>query len=1161
MSDASDFSPVKRALLEIRQLRARLAAARPAKPNPVAIVGASVRLPGGVTDLGAFWELLEADRDAITVTPAARWDAEAIYSADADAPGKSYSRHGAYLDDVDQFDADFFGISPREAESMDPQHRILLELTWEALENAAISPASLSGTKTGVFVGLCNSDYGRMLFDDRDDIDAYTSFGMAASIASGRISYFLNARGPSVVLDTACSSSLSAVHLACNSLALGESDTVIAGAANLMLTPEATISFTKARMLAPDGQCKTFDASADGYVRGEGAAVVVLKRLADAQAAGDSILAVIRGSAMNHDGRSAGLTAPNGPAQEAVIRAALADAEMAAENVDYIEAHGTGTSLGDPIELQALANAYGARATDRRLAIGSLKTKVGHLEATAGIAGLIKVVLALDHGTLPAHRNVGTPTELFPWESSSLEIVRANRAWARGDRPRIAGISAFGFSGTNVHVLVEEAPPLAPESDAVGTPRLFVLSARSDAALRQLAQRYASLVATSDESLAAICRAAGAGRAQLRHRLSVRVSDKPALVRALNAWLAGAPAPELMTGVAADPPPEFAGEVTSASLESLQRQYVAGATIDWNPLDGAGRRAPNLPTYPFERQTYWRPRERTPRTRVASTDWNQIVGAAEQQSEHGPLGWDLASYDDARWQRYDDLTAGHAVNWFASVGAFRTPGEHRTVDDMLAAYAVKPIYRNLVLRWLRLLARRGVLREDGDAFVAEQRLQRADVSTAWNDVERLLADDPDVLAYARRSSPKIGEMLTGRTSPLDVLFEHGELESAEGAYGRSVPSRYLSAMVAAIVRNLLVQRDPNVPFRLLEAGAGTGGTTLALAPFFPADGEYWFTDVSDGFLSRAKRKFGDNPAFRFAKFDLEAPVPGDLPAGACDVVLAANVVHATRDAGASLDRLRELLKPGGVLILVEVTKYHRILDLTIAFVDGWSAFDDAYRSSEPLLDADRWTSLMRERGFVEAERFPHAGTPADAIGQHVIVARNGDAVREARGAQPGAAQRGASGADRPLPSPIPVPDLSGAGEAERRERLRTFVAACVAHVLHLENPAALGVRERFTDLGMDSLMALQLKSVIGAQLGIEDRLAATIAFDTGTVEELAEQLLALLGTAAPAKTASAVAPAGGDVISADALAAYSDDEVEAMLAERLRANSKLLGPK
>ena len=1155
MSDASDFSPVKRALLEIRQLRARLAAARPAKPNPVAIVGASVRLPGGVADLRAFWELLEADRDAITVTPAERWDAEAIYSADADAPGKSYSRHGAYLDDVDQFDAEFFGISPREAESMDPQHRILLELTWAALENAAISPASLSGTKTGVFVGLCNSDYGRMLFDDRDDIDAYTSFGMAASIASGRISYFLNARGPSVVLDTACSSSLSAVHLACNSLALGESDTVIASAANLMLTPEATISFTKARMLAPDGQCKTFDASADGYVRGEGAAVVVLKRLADAQAAGDPILAIIRGSAMNHDGRSAGLTAPNGPAQEAVIRAALADAEIATEDVDYVEAHGTGTSLGDPIELQALANAYGTRAGERRLAIGSLKTKVGHLEAVAGIAGLIKVVLALDHDRIPAHRNVGTPTELFAWESSALEIVRENRDWPRGARARVAGVSAFGFSGTNVHVVVEEPPSRAMTEGSAET-QLFVLSARSDAALRSLARSYAAFVPTSPESLAVLARTTTVGRAHLRYRLAVRADGKDALASALRAWLDGGTTAELMTGVAADPAPEFSGDPTTASLESLQRQYVAGATIDWSAVGTHGARAAHLPSYPFERQRYWRPRERAARA-AATTDWNMVVAAAETQSAHGPLGWDLAGYDDARWQRYDDLTAGHVTNWLASIGVFRTPGERRTVDELVTAYGIKPPYRTLVLRWLRLLVRRGVLREDGDGFVADQRLQRGDLSVVWDDLQRLLSDDPEVLAYARRSSGKLSEMLTGRTNPLDVLFEHGELDSAEGAYGRSGPGRYLSATVAAVVRSLLAQRDPSVPFRLVEAGAGTGGTTSALAPFFPADGEYWFTDVSDGFLSRARHKFGANPAFRFAQFDLEQPVPDELPIGACDVVLAANVVHATRNVGTSLDHLRELLKPDGVLILVEVTRYHGLLDLSVAFVAGWSAFDDAYRTTGPLLDADRWTAIMREHGFVEAERFPRAGTPGDAIGQHVIVARNGDAVRASvRGP---VVQRPKAGVpDGAEAAAVSAPVLDGLDAPARREKLRAFVSGCVAHVLHLADSRVVGPRDRFTDLGMDSLMALQLKSLIGAELGVEDRLAATVAFDTGTVEELADQLLELLDDPIEATTvASGAAPAGAAVISAEELAAFSDDEVEALLAERLRATSKL----
>ena len=347
----TELSPVKQALLDIRRLRARLAERRTLGPEPVAIVGMAVRFPGGIVCPDDFWKALAAGEHAITAIPVDRWDDGTLYDADADRPGKTYSRHGGFLTDIDRFDAEFFGITPREAESMDPQHRILLELTWEALEHAGIPATRLSGTHAGVFIGLSNSDYGRLLLGTREDIDAYSSLGVAASIAAGRISYFLDVKGPSLVVDTACSSSLTALYLGCRSLAAGDSSLAIVGAANLILTPDVTTSFSHARMLARDGQCKTFDAEADGYVRGEGCAVVILKRLRDAHADGDRVLAVIRGSAANHDGRSAGLTAPNGPAQKAVILAALQDAKLTPGDVDYVEAHGTGTPLGDPIEL------------------------------------------------------------------------------------------------------------------------------------------------------------------------------------------------------------------------------------------------------------------------------------------------------------------------------------------------------------------------------------------------------------------------------------------------------------------------------------------------------------------------------------------------------------------------------------------------------------------------------------------------------------------------------------------------------------------------------------------------------------------------------------------------------------------------------------------
>ena len=378
----------KNALRVIEALETRLDSLERAKREPIAVIGLACRVPGA-SDSDAFWRLLDQGVDAISEIPADRFDVDDYYDPDPDAPGKMSTRYGGFLAQVDRFDAQLFGISPREAVSMDPQHRLLLEVSWEALEHAGLSADSLRGSRTGVFVGISSSDYAHLLgVHGASAIDAYMASGVAYSTGVGRISYVLGLEGPNLAIDTACSSSLVAVHQACQSLLAGESDLALAGGVNVILTPPAMIFFSKARMLAPDGRCKTFDATANGFARGEGCGIVVLKRLADATRDGDRILAVIRGSAVNQDGASSGLMVPNGPAQERVIRRALEQAGVEPWEVSYLEAHGTGTSLGDPIEVQAAAAALGAgRPADRPLLVGSVKTNVGHLEAAAGIAG------------------------------------------------------------------------------------------------------------------------------------------------------------------------------------------------------------------------------------------------------------------------------------------------------------------------------------------------------------------------------------------------------------------------------------------------------------------------------------------------------------------------------------------------------------------------------------------------------------------------------------------------------------------------------------------------------------------------------------------------------------------------------------------------------
>ena len=425
------------------------------------------------------------------------------------------TRWGGFVSKVDQFDAEFFGISPREAIRVDPQHRLLLEVAWEALEDAGVPPSQIAQTKTGVYVGAIGSDYALLQCKDPGGMDVFTGTGGSHAILANRLSYFLNLNGPSIALDTACSSSLVTVHLACQSLRRRESDLALAGGVNLILGPEMTLALTKAHMMAPDGRCKAFDAAADGYVRGEGCGLIVLKRLSDALAAGDRILALIRGTAVNHDGRSNGLSAPNGPAQEAVIRAALADGGIAPGDISYVETHGTGTRLGDPIEIEALRTVLAdGRPADRPLVVASVKTNIGHLESAAGIAGLIKVVLMLRHGRIPPHLHLQTVNPLLKIEDSPLEIPTAMRDWPRGPQPRRAGVSAFGFGGTNAHVVLEEAPVVAPPAAVVARPRhLLTLSARSPQALAELAGRYADHVEASPAgSLAEMAHTANTGQ-------------------------------------------------------------------------------------------------------------------------------------------------------------------------------------------------------------------------------------------------------------------------------------------------------------------------------------------------------------------------------------------------------------------------------------------------------------------------------------------------------------------------------------------------------------------------------------------------------------------------------------------------------------------------
>jgi amino acid adenylation domain-containing protein len=1236
----SRLSPKQLLLLAVDQ-QERLQAAERRQREPIAIVGMSCRFPGGADSPMAFWDLLKEGRDAIRDVPNERWNNDALFDPDPDAPARISVRNGGFLDSVSGFDSAFFGVAPREAFSMDPQQRLLLEVAWEALEHAGVSPESLQGSAAGVFVGICNSEHFlRMLDRGAEAIDGYLASGNAPSVAAGRIAYCLGLQGPAMAIDTSCSSSLVALHLACRSLRNGETRLVLACGVNVMCAPETTIALSKAHMLAPDGRCKAFDAQADGYARGEGCGVLVLKRESDAVADGDNILALVRGTAVNQDGRSGGLTVPNGPAQESVIRAALADAGVAPHDIDYVEAHGTGTSLGDPIEVRALSQTLGTgRSDDRPLLIGSVKTNIGHLEGAAGIAGVIKVILSLQHERIPPHLHFRQPSPHIPWSEYRLAVTAGGHPWLRGARSRLAGVSSFGFSGTNAHVVLQEGPELARTTGA--EPRSFhcvPLSARTDAALAELATSYAQAISSHpDLVLADIAYTAGAGRSHFARRLAVVAESTTVAADAFTALGAGKPHPALHTGIAVPDQPDevvflFAGQdaafpgmgrllydtsrvyrdtidqcdrllgsdaagrtlksvlwpapdehplpddpswappalfavqyaavqlwksfgiqpaavigeadgeyvaacvagvfsledglrliaewgrtcqaalapaAMAARIRSVamtaphtpivwtaggpgmneapdadywQRQlyhpgritdaitslrqanyrsflslsptgsllatakqslpdeetvcllttdhgedewsniahglaelYVRGIVVNWPGVSKGARQVP-LPSYPFQHKNYWFPpeqleglyrgpsAEQSPRTTARRDDtaadstvdsetdglyyqvlWEPAplprrastllvapkrVGPKVRERfrtlarEHG-----LSVYDRLV-PELDRLSAEYVAKALRQIGFDAAIGRVFAVEDEASRLGVAPRHHRLFGRLIDMLAEDGVLRHCGSTVEVTGTLPVTDPEQHCDAALAMFGEVNAEVSTLRRCGSQLARVLTGEQDPLQLLFPGGSFTEARKLYIESPYARTYNTTLAEALTAAIEALPSDALLRVLEIGAGTGGTTSYVLPLLSSNRvEYTFTDISPLFLERAAEQFGTYPFLRTALLDIEEdPFSQRFQPFQFDVVIAANVLHATSDLSETIRHVRSLMAPNGMLFLLEGVAPQRWGDLTFGLTEGWWRFGDVtLRADYPLIDTQAWCTLLANSGFCDCE--------------------------------------------------------------------------------------------------------------------------------------------------------------------------------------------------
>ncbi|MEU2996697.1 SDR family NAD(P)-dependent oxidoreductase [Streptomyces sp. NPDC006995] len=1105
----------------------------------IAVIGLAGRFPGAA-DARELWEALVSGRDLVSDVPGDRWDHSRFLDADGPA-GTTECPAGGFLDDVSRFDAAFFGIPRAEAEAMDPQLRLLMEVLYETAEDAAVLPR-LRGSDTGVFVGECFRDYeGEMIARDRKP-GPYDATGIATTMAANRPSHYFDLSGPSLTVDTACSSSLYALQLAVESLRRGECSMAFAAGANLMLTPRHYLSLSGTGALSPSGRCHAFDESADGYVPAEAVAAVLLKPLRAALADGDPVRAVIKGAAVGHGGHAGAVTAPRPDRQSELIERAWRDAGVPVHTMGLLEAHGTGTRLGDPIEVDGLRGALAGGPTGLPpVALGTAKAHLGHAEGAAGVVGVVKAVLSLETGVVPAMPGFTRENPYLGLDSGFLAVPSATSAWRpRAGSVRRAGVSSFGFGGAGAHIVLEEAPRPAHQERAGDSSLVVPFSAPSADRLPEVLRRHRAVL-TGELSLTAVAATLQHGREDHSARVAVVARTADELRSELDALLGG----RVEAGTVR------AAARSDARALAAARRWAADGDLDRTPLRDVPRL--NLPGLPFGGETFWL-RETAPAPVTAAPAPQPapaqapVRASAPAGDAGGPVAGALAaarSFMDA--STYDATGVRRGLERLGTVGARLAAlavREHLGVTrelsgaDVLSGLPAVEPYGRFVTRLADVVT--GAPRPLPDA-AAERRLIEAEFAG-------IAADHPEVadhVALARAVVPSIPDVVTGRSSALDLYFG-GEIdELLSRIYTGNAIADHYNAVVARLadgyVRDRLAER-PGEPVRILEVGAGTGGTTgpvlRRLAPY-GEQVEYTFTDVSASYFRQARRTFAASGVpLVFTRFDLERdPADQGIEAGSYDLLIASNVVHATEDITSSAAHLRRLLSDGGVLLLNEITSNIDYQFLLFAMIPSWwTCKDDERLPGAPLLAPSRWQEVLGRAGFTSSWVQTHDNGVAGENDQCVIVAgadRAAGLPGTATATAP-AVTVPASGERAPTP-PAAVPDTPASTEAAVRAHLREVVAS------FLSVPAAgVGDDVSFSDLGVDSLGTIQLVRELEDDFG---KLPKVLLYEAGTVAALAQDLVTRAPLACAGLVGAPVTESGPHPAAAAAPPAEEDDPV------------------